>query len=296
MNPVVPDENAVATYYGRPVLKQPVWIWTVPAYFYVGGISGAVLVLGAVAQIKRDPGLRPLVIAARRLGFIGQAVGSVLLIADLGKPSRFLNMLRVFRPLSPLSMGSWVLAVGGALSGLASILPQKHRSTRSLSDVSGLAAGALGIPLAGYTGVLLANSAIPVWQGARHSLPALFVSSSVASCASLFEMMELSPREQRIVHRFGVIGKTAELICITAMERQLSEREAVVKPLRNGVAGALWTVSKVLTVASLALTLMPGQSKARRTAGVLGTIAGIGLRFAVFQAGFASSRNPKAVV
>ncbi len=284
------DETGLTTYYDRPALKEPVWIWTVPAYFYAGGVAGAALVLGAVAQFRDGDELRTLVRTTRWIGAAGQLLGSVFLIVDLGRPERFFNMLRVLRPSSPLSIGSWVLAIGGSAAGASVVLPGRA------ADAAGAVAGALGIPLAGYTGVLLATSAIPVWQGARHWLPALFVASSVASCASLFEMMNVSKREERVVRTFGVIGKSAELLCMNGAERELSRHDAVGRPLKEGAPGALWTASKVLTAASLALTLMPGQSKAKRVAGVLGTLAGIGLRFAVFYAGSTSSRDPKAAL
>ncbi len=284
------EETALATYYDRPLLKEPVWIWTVPAYFYAGGVAGAALVLGAAAQLTGDEELRPLVRAARRIGFAGHFLGSVFLIVDLGRPERFIHMLRVFNRKSPLSIGSWILAGGGALSGASIVLP------RSLANVAGFGAGLLGVPLAGYTGVLLSNTAVPVWAGAGRTLTALFMASAVASCASLFELMDLSPREARVVHRFGLIGKTAELACMASMEGELSARDEVVRPLRSGLPGALWTASRILTAASLAVSLIPGSSKKTKTAGVLGTLAGIGLRFAVMYAGFSSTRNPRAVV
>src|SRR5262245_7251239 len=187
MIPTDPDATALTTYYDRPILKQPVWIWTVPAYFYVGGVAGAALVLGAVAQLSGDSELRPLVRTCRAIGAAGHIIGSALLIHDLGRPSRFFHMLRVFNVKSPLSIGSWILAVGGVASGLAAAAPKQKRIGRMIGDAGGLAAGMLGIPLAGYTGVLLSTTAVPVWRKSQRYLPALFVSSAVASCASLFE-------------------------------------------------------------------------------------------------------------
>src|SRR5688572_10998726 len=99
------------TYYDQPMLKRPVWIWSVPVYFYVGGVAGAALVLGAAAQTVDAPGLRGLIRKCRWIGAIGHGLGTFLLIIDLGRPERFLNMLRTFNPRSPLSVGSWVLAL-----------------------------------------------------------------------------------------------------------------------------------------------------------------------------------------
>lgn len=263
------------TYYDRPMLKPPVWIWTVPVYFYVGGVAGSALVLAASAQSVDRRGFRGLIERCRWIGLAGNIVGSFLLIVDLGRPERFFNMLRVFRPASPLSVGSWILASSGALAGASVLLPKRT------ADAAGLAAGAIGIPLAGYTGVLLADTAIPVWQSARRILPVLFVASGVASLASLLDLIELPRHEAKVVHRFGVAGKVAELAAMAAAER-------------HGFSGTLWTAAKVLTAASLAISILPGNSKVKKVAGVAGTLAGIGLRFAVFYAGYASAPSSRA--
>src|SRR5262249_43411978 len=105
------------TYYGLPVLQEPVWIWTVPAYLFVGGLAGAASALGAASLVAGGPTLERLERRCRVLGLAGDVLGSGLLVADLGRPSRFLNMLRVFRPTSPMSVGSWILTLSGAANG-----------------------------------------------------------------------------------------------------------------------------------------------------------------------------------
>ncbi|HVL26811.1 MAG TPA: NrfD/PsrC family molybdoenzyme membrane anchor subunit, partial [Acidimicrobiales bacterium] len=104
---VVPPAE-VRTYYDRPVIKPPVWKPEVPWYFFFGGLAGASSLLAAAAGVRGDAGLAR---AARRVAGVGAAVSPVLLVADLGVPGRFANMLRVFRPTSPLNMGSWLLTV-----------------------------------------------------------------------------------------------------------------------------------------------------------------------------------------
>lgn len=153
----------------------------------------------------------------------------------------------------------------------------------------------LGLPLAGYTAVLLSNTAVPVWQGSRRTLPSLFVASAVSGAASLLEMMELRPREARIVRRFAVLGKLAELASMAAVEREASRVERVGRALREGVGGALLMGARVLTVASLGLSLLPGHSRRRGVAsGVLGTAGAVAFKFGVFHAGVASSADPRA--
>jgi hypothetical protein len=284
-----------ATYYDRPVLKEPVWIWAVPAYFFVGGAAGAAAVLGAAVQVTGDEDLRDLVARCRRIAAAGDAIGTGLLIYDLGRPARFLNMLRVFRPTSPMSVGSWVLAASAPLSSLSALLARADGSLRRLGDLAGLGAGFTGMPLTGYTAVLLANTAVPVWQASRRSLPVLFTASAVSGAASLLDLLDLGEREQRVVRRYGLAGKLAELAAMLAVERDAGRVERVGRPLREGVAGALWRASKAFGTASLAFSLLPGRGRGKRTlSGLLGTMGSLALRFAVFHAGRASARDPRA--
>ena len=286
----------ITTYYDRPVLKPPVWIWTVPTYFFVGGVAGAAMVVGMAAQLVEGPRLRRFDERCRWIGAVGGAVGSALLISDLGRKSRFLAMLRVFRPHSPMSVGSWVLAAATPLSAGSALLTfSRSGGLRYAGFLAGIAAGILGMPLATYTAVLLGNTAVPFWQTTRRSLPFLFGASSASGLAAVFELMPLDKRETAIAHRFAIVSRVADLAAGQYVEREADRIPRVGIPLREGVSGALWRASKVLTAASLVLTLIPGRSSTRRrVAGVLGIAGGLALRFAVFHAGKASSLDPRA--
>jgi formate-dependent nitrite reductase membrane component NrfD len=273
------------TYYGRPVLKEPVWIWTVPMYFYVGGVSGAALVLGGITRLIGGEVLRPLVRKCHWVGFAGGGIGSVLLIADLGRPERFLAMLRVLRLRSPMSIGSWVLAIAPPCAGAAALFGD---------PVSSFFSAVLGVPLAGYTAVLLSNTAVPVWHEARTSLPALFMSSAMAGAAQVLKLTSLPWQAYRVVNTFGIVGTIAELAAGYVVEQDVGRVPVVGKPLREGLSGALWKASKVMTVAGLALSIFGRSRKAWRAGAILGTAGAIGLRFAVFHAGKASARDPRA--
>jgi formate-dependent nitrite reductase membrane component NrfD len=287
--------RADPTYYERPVLKEPVWIWAVPAYFYAGGAAGAAAALGAVAQLADRRGLDGLIRRCRWLAAAGTATGAGLLVYDLGRPERFLNMLRVFRPTSPLSVGSWVLAASTPLAAGSALFGHPDGPFGGVGDGAAMAAGALGLPLAGYTAVLLSNTAVPVWQEARRTLPGLFYASAVSSAASLLQLMRLTDRERRIVHRFGVAGKAAELAAAMAVEREAGRIERVGRPLSEGLSGSLWRAGKALTAASLAASLIPARSKVGRWASaLLGTGGALAMRFAVFHAGKQSARDPRA--
>ncbi|HMA08713.1 MAG TPA: NrfD/PsrC family molybdoenzyme membrane anchor subunit, partial [Ramlibacter sp.] len=160
------------SYYGLPLLKETVWKWAIPAYFYVGGLAGASAALSA-ASLLRGRALSQVARAGKLIAAGGAVASAALLIQDLGIRRRFIYMLRVFRPTSPMNLGSWILtAFGGA--AMAALLPGRT------GDAASVAAGVIGLPLTSYTGVLLANTAVPLWQGARTTLPPVFVASAAA--------------------------------------------------------------------------------------------------------------------
>lgn len=289
--PALQRKAEAPTYYDRPLVKEPVWVWSVPGYFYAGGAAGAALALGAATQLFRRRSSK-LVQRCRWIGLAGATAGSGLLIYDLGRPGRFINMLRVFRPTSPMNVGSWLLAATGSLSGLAVLRTQR---VKRLCDAAGIGAGIVGIPLAGYTGVLLANTAIPVWKAASRSLPVLFIASSMASAGAALNLMQFSSREEGIVRRFAIAGQAAELVAMAAVVREVSRVEEVGKPLKQSFSGFLWKAAGVLGAASLALALLPAKSRRIKTAsGICGTAAALSLRFALLQAGRNSARDPHA--
>ena len=297
------EPGADRTYYGRPVLKEPVWIWAVPVYFYVGGAAGAAAVLAEAVDSLGPHDARGLVARGRWIGAAGGALGTGLLVYDLGRPARFLNMLRVWRPTSPMSVGSWVLAAAAPAFALSAALPiagarlgpRRGRALDALGDAAGWVSAALGLPLCAYTAVLLGNTAVPLWQAVRKSLPYLFVASAASSAAALLEMTDLRDSEAAVVRRFGTLAEVAELGAALVVERDAARVERVGVALQSGVAGALWRASTTATALGLALGLVPGRSRARSlAAGASATVSGIALRFAIFYAVKASARDPSA--
>jgi formate-dependent nitrite reductase membrane component NrfD len=283
------------TYYEVPMLKSPVWEWVVPAYYYAGGAAGASLAIGAAAQFDRTGRLDNLVRRCHLTGIIGSAVSGCFLVWDLGRPSRFLNMMRVFRPTSPMNMGVWILSCAAPTAFAAGLLTRRRGWLGGIGEGFGYASGVFGAALATYTGVLVANSAVPVWQASRHVLPILFGASAIASAGSLFDLAFEDPKARRICYTFGTIGRVAELAAGFVMEKQVSAVPAVGKPLHRGASGMMWKMATALTAGSLIAGLLPGVSRRRRiAAGVMGTLGSIMLRNAVHYAGVASSRDPRA--
>lgn len=259
----VPSE----TYYDLPVVKEAPWKWYVPAYFYAGGLGGAAATLIPMTRGRE----------ARRLHWIAsiaEGTGALCLIADLGKPLRFVNMMRVFRPTSPMNMGTWILSLASASGGLGLLV-----DSRVLATTAAIA----GSMLSTYTGVLIGNTAVPVWSATRRRMPMWFAASSAASLASLLELLGMPSR------RYSLAAKTAEVIGMSAVERA-ARSAGVSRPLEEGRSGRMWRGAKWLGIASLAATAMDRP----RLAGLLGTAAALLGRFAITEAGRASAADPRA--
>jgi len=296
------DDHEVATsaiegttYYGLPVIKEPVWTWEVPAYFYIGGAAGAAATMGAVLQVLDGDNSERLVRRCRDIAAVGTLAGSGLLISDLGRPERFLNMLRVFKPSSPLNLGSWILVTASGLSATSAVLSRSRGFGRRLGALAGFGAGAIGLPLSGYTGVLLAGTAVPVWKESRRSLPLLFVASATGAACSLLEMGDFDESELTAVRRLGTVAQLSELALAKAVEKETARVAGAGRPYEGGVVGTLWKASTACTVASLAVDTFTGKSRPGRVAAALvGTVGSIALRYSVWLAGRASARDPRA--
>jgi formate-dependent nitrite reductase membrane component NrfD len=283
------------TYYDRPVLKESVWSWDIPAYYYLGGAAGAALTLGAATQLRPGHDLDEFVRHCHWVGIIGSTLGAGFLVHDLGRPSRFLNMMRVFRPTSPMNLGSWVLAWAAPTAITAGLWVRRGGALGYISESAGYASGAIGLTLATYTGVLVSNTAVPLYIEARRIMPVLFAASALASAAALLDMVHEGDAGCTITHIAGAAGRAGELIAGKVLEAQVSRVPRVARPLHEGVSGALWISSKVLTAASLVVSFWPGKVRQkRRIAAGLATAGSLALRFAVHYAGKASARDPRA--
>jgi formate-dependent nitrite reductase membrane component NrfD len=278
------------SYYGRPILKEPVWQPEIPWYFFAGGLAGASSILGLAA---RAGGNEPLAKAGLYISALGEGVSPVLLISDLGRPERFLNMLRVFKVTSPMSVGTWILTASGTATALATGLELLDRAPR-LKVLAEAASALLGAPLSVYTAVLVSDTAIPVWHEARRELPFVFGASSVASAGAAAAVV-VAPEYAGPARRLAVGGVAAGNVAMLAMQARLG---MVGEPYRKGEAGKYHAIAKVCTAAGAAL--LARSAKQSRLAAVVGgglVLAGeAALRWSVFRAGFQSARDPKYVV
>ncbi|MER7131841.1 NrfD/PsrC family molybdoenzyme membrane anchor subunit [Streptosporangium saharense] len=298
--PMVP-EAGFRSYYGQPIIKAPVWHEPhMPVYLYLGGLSGAAATMAAVAGLA---GNHRLALTARATAAFGAVAGAGFLVAELGRPARFLNMMRVFKPTSPMSVGSWILAAHGGTTGLAaaSALAPSLPAWRIITPLrvpalgnAAVAASALTGPLmATYTAVLLADTAVPAWHEAHKELPFLFAGSALASAGAAG--MLATPRTSAAPARaVAVLGAVVETVAGTLMERRLG---LVGEPYRTGEAGRRMRVARALTVGGGLLATVAGRSR------VLTALSGAALtggalytRFGLLAAGRASAADPKYTV
>jgi hypothetical protein len=287
---VTDGSGETRSYYGRPVIKEPVWDSEIPIYFFTGGLGGASSVLSLVA---RATGHELLAQRSIQISSAADAVSPLLLISELGRPERFFNMLRVFKVTSPMSVGSWILAYSSTASSISAFLHTIGRLPR-VADLSRLAAAGSGAPLAVYTATLISNTAVPVWHEARKELPFLFGSSAVAS-AGAAAAIAVPPAEAGPARRLAVGGVLLENAVFQVMETRLGR---LGEPYSKGEAGRYKKVAIACTLGGAALLAGPGRrSRLAAAAGGALTLAGeVAVRWSVFKAGFQSARDPKYTV
>ena len=277
------------SYYGRRVVRPPVWKHDIAAYLFTGGLAAGSSLVAAGADLRGAPALR----RSARTTALGALVASTyFLISDLGRPERALNMLRVAKITSPMSVGSWILAAYGPFAGAAAV-GEYVRPLRWTARPAGLAAAGVAPAVASYTAVLLAHTSVPTWREAHRELPFVFVGS--ASAASGGMGLLLAPvSETSGARRFAVAGAVLELAAEHRMERSVG---LAAETLHHGRAGAYMRAAKALTAGGAALAVVGRRSR------VASAIAGVALlagsactRFGVFEAGIHSAEDPKYTV
>jgi Polysulphide reductase, NrfD len=282
---MVPPAEPVS-YYGKPVLNRPVWsARDIAGYFFTGGLAGASSVVAAGASATGRPALaRAAKVTA--LGAIGVSTG--FLVHDLGRPDRFYNMLRVFKPTSPMSVGSWLLAAYAPAAGVAATTEVTGLFPR-VGRLATFSAAGLGPGVATYTAVLIANTAVPAWHEAYRELPFVFVASA-AMAASGAALIAAPARETGPVRRIAVLGAAAELVA----GRRLEGHGLVSEPYETGKGARLLRISRALAVCGAAGAAIGGRN--RVVAGLSGAalLAGSACtRFGIFQVGLDSADDPK---
>jgi formate-dependent nitrite reductase membrane component NrfD len=294
-------EATFTSYYGRPIVKPSPWEADIPLYLFAGGVAAGSSLIAAGADLTGRPALR----RSGRLGAIAAlSVSMVALVHDLGRPERFLNMLRVAKVTSPMSVGTWILSTYGPFAGavaateVVSMLPERFRVgplrlAAFVDRPAGLLAALFAPPVAAYTAVLLSDTATPSWHSAYKELPFVFVGSAAAASAGL-GLVAAPVGETGPVRRMALGGAVLELVMEHRMERTMG---ITAEPLHHGTAGRLMRAAKVLTVVGGAASLFAGRSRAVAVVSGAALLAGSACtRFGVFEAGQESAKDPKYTV
>jgi hypothetical protein len=287
------------SYYGRPVVRAAPWKHDVAAYLFTGGLAAGSALLAAGGQATGRVRMR----RAGRLTALGALGASTyFLINDLGRKDRFHHMLRVVKPTSPMSMGTWVLSAFGAAAGAAAVaeaaplLPERgvaglvRRVLPAVGAAGGYGAAALAPALATYTAVLLADTATPSWHAAYRELPFVFAGSALASGAGVG--LIAAPGSPAV--RMAVLGGALELAGAHRIE---STKGLLSEPYMTGKAGRLLRGGRALTAAGIVGAVLGRRSR------VVSALSGVSLlaasaltRFGIFEGGMASARDPRYTV
>lgn len=283
-------EAEVRTYYDMPVIRAPVWTWEIPWYLFAGGMAGASALLAPVAEASGSPRVAKV---ARRVGALGTLVSPALLISDLGRPERFHHMLRVIKPTSPMSVGTWILTVFGPAQIGSTLLAELGWLPRLRRLASGVAT-VLGPAMATYTAVLVEATAVPIWHEARQELPFVFAGGAATSAGAAVSLF-VGGDEGAPARRLALGGAILEFAAADVMRRRLGE---LAEPYEKGAAGTLRKAAGVLSAVGVGLLTVGGRRRpAARVLGSAALLAGAATeRWAVFKAGFASAEDPKYVV
>lgn len=291
--PQVPPAE-FGSYYGRPILKAPRWREPhLPAYLFLGELSGALAMLGAVAHAT---GRRPLARTARLASAAAAVGGAAFLTDELGRPERFLNMLRVVKPTSPMSMGSWILASHTGLVSAAA-LSEVTGALRGAGALAGAAAAITGPALAVYPGTLLANTAVPAWHSAYRELPLLFAGGAMTSAGAAglaASALHADRTDFEAARRMALLGAAVESVAGFGLERMHGLSG---EPYRTGRGGRMLAAARYLTISGGVAALAARRSRtAAAVSAALLAGGGACAKVAVMRAGVASAEDPTYLV
>lgn len=279
-------------YYGKPIVAAHVWDDTIGWYFFTGGIAGASSVVAFAADIA---GMERLAVHARRAAMIGLLPSPVLLIADLSRPERFANMLRVFKPTSPMNLGSWLLAVFSPAIVGAWFLGECRRAPGARLLLGGVAA-VTGAVVTTYTAVLVTDTATPAWHEAKRELPFVFASSATASAGAATSLVaSVAGTASPIAGLIGSVGALVEVAAVSVMSRRLG---ALSTYESDPTARRYTRIATALSVAgALGMAISGRRSRVGVALSATAVLGGsLATRLSVLRAGTASANDPRSVL
>jgi len=295
--PMVPKAN-FTSYYGRPILKPPVWeARDIAGYLFLGGLAGGSSLLAAGADLT---GRQELSRVAKAGAGAAITLSLAALVHDLGRPARFASMMRVFKVTSPMSVGSWLLSGYAPAACVAAATAFTGRLPR-LGTAATAGAALLGPAVAAYTAALVSDTAVPAWHDGYPEMPFVFTGSAAMAAGGL-GLLAAPAAESGPARYLALLGAAMETAATERMTRHIG---MVAEPYRTGRGGAYLRVSRALAAvgaAGAALSVgpvVPAGPPRRVVAAVSGAAligASAATRWGVFHAGIASARDPKYTV
>lgn len=305
------------TYYSYSMLKSPHWGWEVYLYFFLSGIASAAYVTAAIANIAGRRRYTPVVRAGRLLSLPLLGVCTLLLIKDLGRPDRFLNMMRIYKTRSPMSVGSWALATMSTFSGFAAVYqmasdgwlggnPFLRRVVRALPirTIEFLGSFA-GFFVAGYTGTLLTATAAPLWGKARALVTPIFIASASSTAMAAMSLIlsfagKVDDETRNRLKWADNLSLLVELGLLALLPRTLGP---LARFLTQGRLGALYLAGVIGGIVAPLLMQVRSVSIGRKADCLSGVVSsslvlagGFLLRYLFLAAGKASIKDQEAVI
>ena len=308
-HPKTDPEREGRDYYGIPPIKHAHWTWQIPVYFWLGGITAGVALFSAVSKLvgKEDPAVTRL---GRYFAVVSMILSPVLLIWDLGRPERFLNMMRIWKLRSPMSNQSWSLVAYGNVSGILMLKQAAEDGFMGRGALPRLVARlvphrvlqVLALPLALFigsnTGTLLSATSVPIWARNWMLMGPTFLASGVSTGLSFISLVLNLLRTGRkdTHHTLQRAEKVMLLVESGLIAASLARMSRWGKPLLTGKVGALFVGGTLLGGIAAPLALLSGRETRNKSmlTSVLVLLGGLAFRFAVVLAGRKSADDPQA--
>ncbi len=288
--PMVPPAE-FTSYYGKPIINSPVWeAPDIAGYLFLGGLAGGSALLGAGAQLTG----RPVLATAAKTGAFGAGcLSTVVLVHDLGRPARFLNMLRVVKVTSPMSVGSWLLSGFVPAAGVAALSALTRRLPR-IGAAATAGSAVLGPAVAAYTAALISNTAVPAWHDGYREMPFVFTGSGAMAAGGL-GLLAAPLAENAPARNLALAGLVLEASAFELMRRRLGV--LVAEPYDTGRGGAYIRAGQVLAVLGAVGAVLGRRNRAvAALSGAALLAASAATRLGIFHAGLASADDPRYTV
>lgn len=292
--PMVPSAQ-FTSYYGKPILNPPVWESPdIPGYLFLGGLAGGASLLAAGSDLT---GRRVLARVTKSGAFAAGLLSVTALIHDLGRPGRFLNMMRMFKVTSPMSVGSWLLGGYVPAAGIAAATALTGRLPR-LGAAATAGSALLGPAVASYTAALISNTAVPAWHDGYPEMPFVFTGSGMMAAGGVGLLTAVLPGagrdETTPARNLALLGIAMEAAAFERMKHRIG---MTAEPYSEGRGGRYVKTGKALATAGAAGAALSGRSRvAAALSGVALIAASAATRWGIFHAGLASAGDPKYTV